>query len=131
MGICKPSRISTTSKLAVTNDTQSCLPDWDATCTEDISCCSKICNKDGLWIYGICKPEPTTTTISTTTESFFEPDPDDNTDAACLPDWYDRCKSNQTCCSGFCYNKNGEWPLGVCKPSNVKANKYTEKKFSK
>lgn len=52
----------------------------------------------------------TTTTKSTTTEA----------EIFCNPDWYDRCTKNEECCSKNCYDNNGKWPSGICKPGIFK-----------
>lgn len=36
-------------------------------------------------------------------------------DSDCQPDWYNKCKSNSECCSGYCDNKDGLWFYGLCR----------------
>lgn len=36
-------------------------------------------------------------------------------DSGCKPEWYNKCRSNSDCCSGFCDDKNGQWFYGLCR----------------
>jgi len=36
---------------------------------------------------------------------------------SCFPDWFDKCRTNNECCSNVCDNNNGQWIYGLCRPN--------------
>jgi hypothetical protein len=41
---------------------------------------------------------------------------ENNLPVGCQPTWYNKCHSDEECCSGNCDDNNGKWKDGVCKP---------------
>lgn len=113
-GICKPKPQEVTEPTTDDNSSTECKPDWNDSCQVDDDCCSNICHKrSGGWMYGLCKPKPTTTIATTTTTT---PESVEFDETNCRADWYDRCTTDKECCSKNCFGNNGLWPVGVCKP---------------
>jgi len=81
-----------------------CKEDWKDDCTWNGDCCSNKCEIKINWVYGVCKPNVT----STTTNKMV---------TACKKDWDDTCSNDTDCCSSKCDKQNdGKWDFGVCSP---------------
>ena len=40
------------------SDKEPCKPIWDNQCTKNNECCSKLCDKQPSWQFGVCKDNP-------------------------------------------------------------------------
>ena len=112
-----------------------CLSDWNNSCVSNADCCSNFCdNNYGQWREGVCKPRRHKRKCN---KDYIEDDTypkigsggrgrggsgggsggSAGSRGGCKPLWFNMCKSDGECCSGYCDNRNGEWEYGVCKPS--------------